>query len=161
MFLLNAILTVYFASVFLPVLHTVQFTIDLPAQILVTRIRKACFEIFDLYLIDPLARLRCTESRISDCLETLVLEILQIAWFPEGKCISGNLSGYQSYMEIRNIKSGDRRRRDCKNGCSNEKIYIQFASSILFFNITVSSCNKYLILQNFLFAKHDVSFDRS
>lgn len=40
MFLLIAILPVYFASVLLSVLHTVQFTIDLPAQILVTRIRK-------------------------------------------------------------------------------------------------------------------------
>lgn len=101
-----------------------QFTTDLPDQIFVTLRFENMFEVFDLYLIDPLARLGTllgTESRISDCLETSTLEILQIAWFPEGKCISGNLSGYQSYMEIRNTKSRGRKRRDCKNGCPMKK----------------------------------------
>jgi len=89
-----------------------QFTVDLPTQIFVTWIRAHSKSLIPILLI----LLRCTESRISDCLETSTLEILQIAWFPEGKCISGNLSDYQIYMGMRNIDAEGR-----ENGCRKGK----------------------------------------
>lgn len=89
----------------------VQFTVDLPTQIFVTRIWACSKPLIPILLI----LLRCTESRISDCLETSTLEILQIAWFPEGKCISGNLSGYQIYIGIRNINA-ENREKGCRKG---------------------------------------------
>lgn len=101
------------------------------------------FEAFDPYLIDPLARLRCTESRISDCLEISTLEILQIAWFPEGKCISGNLSGYQSYMAIRNSEAG-KAERNCKDGCPTRKsIPALFPTLFL-----ISAVSRHLLCRN-------------
>lgn len=115
MFLLIAILLfishLYF---YLYYIWMLSLTIDLPAQIFVTLGFESVFRnLWSLsYWSSRDSVFRCIESRISDCLETLVLEILQIAWFPEGKCISGNLSGYQSYMEIRNTKSGGRKREE-------------------------------------------------